>query len=86
MDMVVIFQCIFCMAMGSPIQFITSGAGSKAWRDVFVPNSDELKFFYDGQGFMSMQITESRVIFAFYDIHGNVLYKSNLNKQLRAFE
>jgi len=70
----------------SPIQFITSGAGSKAWRDVFVPNSDKLRFFYDGQGFMSMQITETIVIFAFYDVHGNVLYKSYLNKQLRAFE
>ncbi|KAG8040397.1 hypothetical protein GUJ93_ZPchr1545g22263 [Zizania palustris] len=39
----------------SPIQYFTSGGGSKAWRGVFQPNDDKLQFFYDGQGFMSLQ-------------------------------
>ncbi|CAA6674852.1 unnamed protein product [Spirodela intermedia] len=34
----------------SPIHFLTSGAGSKAWRGIYTPNTDKLRFFYDGQG------------------------------------
>ncbi|RVW34564.1 Purple acid phosphatase 3 [Vitis vinifera] len=53
----------------SPIQFLTSGGGSKAWRgDVQWWNPEELKFYYDGQGFMSVQITASQVDVAFYDV------------------
>ncbi|TVU24736.1 hypothetical protein EJB05_27190, partial [Eragrostis curvula] len=51
-----------------------SGAGSKAWRGSFTPNSDKLEFFYDGQGFMSMQLSKGEVQLAFYDVDGNVLY------------
>ncbi|KAM6568065.1 hypothetical protein CsatB_016050 [Cannabis sativa] len=60
----------------SPIQFLTSGAGSKAWRgDIKGLNKEGLKFFYDGQGFMSMQLTPKEAHIAFYDVFGNVLHK-----------
>ncbi|KAK4743012.1 hypothetical protein SAY87_001013 [Trapa incisa] len=67
----------------SPIQFLTSGGGSKAWRgDVSWPNPEELKFYYDGQGFMAVQMTETQVDIAFYDIFGNVLHKWGTSKPL----
>ncbi|CAA0806858.1 Purple acid phosphatase 17 [Striga hermonthica] len=67
----------------SPIQFLTSGAGSKAWRgDVKSLNEETLKFFYDGQGFMSVQLTESEGEIVFYDVFGRVLHKWAKSKQL----
>ncbi|KAL0464061.1 UNVERIFIED_CONTAM: Purple acid phosphatase 17 [Sesamum latifolium] len=69
----------------SPIQFLTSGAGSKAWRgDVKNMNRERLKFFYDGQGFMSVQMTRSDVDIVFYDIFGKVLHKWTRSKQLHS--
>ncbi|PWA82757.1 purple acid phosphatase 17 [Artemisia annua] len=60
----------------SELQFITSGAGSKAWRGDINPwNLDEMKFYYDGQGFLAAEITENEVYLAFYDIYGNILHK-----------
>ncbi|KNA24594.1 hypothetical protein SOVF_013790 [Spinacia oleracea] len=60
----------------SKLQFLTSGGGSKAWRgDEKQWNEEELKLYYDGQGFMSMEVTRSRVDVAFYDAFGNVLHK-----------
>ncbi|CAL4913479.1 unnamed protein product [Urochloa decumbens] len=59
----------------SPIQYFTSGGGSKAWRGVFQPNEDNLEFFYDGQGFMSLQLDHNQAEFTFYDVNGNVLYQ-----------
>lgn len=65
----------------SPLQFITSGAGSKAWRGVYNwPNSKEMKSFYDGQGFMSMQITQHQIHINFFDSFGNVLHKWSASK------
>lgn len=69
----------------SPIQFLTSGAGSKAWRgDVNVKrlNSDDVKFFYDGQGFMSVQLTKTEAVVVFYDVFGKELHKWEVSKQL----
>ncbi|OWM90721.1 hypothetical protein CDL15_Pgr021026 [Punica granatum] len=67
----------------SSIQFLTSGGGSKAWRgDISWLNPEELKFYYDGQGFMSVQMTETRVDIAFYDILGNILHKWGASKAL----
>ncbi|KAK4414092.1 Purple acid phosphatase 17 [Sesamum alatum] len=69
----------------SPIQFLTSGAGSKAWRgDVKNLNEERLKFFYDGQGFMSVQMTRSDVDIVFYDVFGQVLHKWTRSKQLHS--
>jgi len=59
----------------SPIQYFTSGGGSRAWRGFFQPNEDKLKFFYDGQGFMSLQLYQDQAEFTFYDADGNILYQ-----------
>ncbi|MQL90261.1 hypothetical protein Taro_022852 [Colocasia esculenta] len=66
----------------SPLQFLTSGGGSKAWRGVYEPNADKLRFFYDGQGFLSLQVCRTRVQMAFYDVQGNVLYRWSTGKEL----
>ncbi|XP_052174775.1 purple acid phosphatase 17-like [Diospyros lotus] len=69
----------------SPIQFLTSGAGSKAWRgDVKGLDRHGLKFFYDGQGFMSVQITRTESTIAFYDVFGRVLHRWHASKQLHS--
>ncbi|CAN6313458.1 unnamed protein product [Urochloa humidicola] len=59
----------------SSIQYFTSGGGSEAWRGFFKPNEDSLKFFYDGQGFMSLQLHQDQADFIFYDVDGNILYQ-----------
>ncbi|XP_075659462.1 purple acid phosphatase 3-like isoform X2 [Castanea sativa] len=65
----------------SQIQFLTSGGGSKAWGgDIREWNTEELKLYYDGQGFMSMQITQTHVDIVFYDVFGNVLHKWGISK------
>ncbi|KAF5730280.1 purple acid phosphatase 17-like [Tripterygium wilfordii] len=67
----------------SPMQFLTSGAGSKAWRgDTKEMNKESLKFFYDGQGFMSVKLSQTEADVAFYDVYGRVLHKLNSSKQL----
>ncbi|GMY18134.1 purple acid phosphatase 3-like [Fagus crenata] len=69
----------------SRIQFLTSGGGSKAWKgDIEWLNPNEMKFYYDGQGFMSVQITQTGVDIAYYDIKGHVLHKWGTSKQLYA--
>ncbi|XP_062172202.1 purple acid phosphatase 3-like [Alnus glutinosa] len=71
----------------SQIQFLTSGGGSKAWRgDIKKWNREELKFYYDGQGFMTMQMTQTNADFVFYDVFGNVLHKWSISKDLDAAE
>ncbi|KAL6842901.1 hypothetical protein ACP4OV_027214 [Aristida adscensionis] len=64
----------------SPLQYLTSGGGSKAWRGIFKPNSDKLEFFYDGQGFMSLRLTKAEARLAFYDVAGTELYSWGLAK------
>ena len=67
----------------SPVQFLTSGAGSKAWRgDIKGLNRGGLNFFYDGQGFMSAQFTKTEAEIVFYDVFGKVLHRWNMVKQL----
>uniref|UniRef100_A0A1J3G6Q8 Purple acid phosphatase n=1 Tax=Noccaea caerulescens TaxID=107243 RepID=A0A1J3G6Q8_NOCCA len=59
----------------SKIQFMTSGGGSKAWKGgVDYLDPQELKFYYDGQGFMSVYISETELRVVFYDVSGNVLH------------
>ncbi|KAF7002522.1 hypothetical protein CFC21_018005, partial [Triticum aestivum] len=36
----------------SPVEFVTSGGGSKAWAGKFKATSDKMEFLYDGQGFL----------------------------------
>lgn len=67
----------------SPIQFLTSGAGSKAWRgEVNTTNDQGLDFFYDGQGFMSVELTQNDVAIVFYDVFGSVLHRWTMVKSL----
>ncbi|KAF5945621.1 hypothetical protein HYC85_015849 [Camellia sinensis] len=71
----------------SPLQFLTSGGGSKAWRgDVSWWDPKEMKLYYDGQGFMTLQITLNEIDVVFYDIIGNVLHKWSVTKQVYAAE
>ncbi|KAL5553330.1 hypothetical protein UlMin_040731 [Ulmus minor] len=67
----------------SQIQFLTSGGGSKAWRgDVKQWDPEELKLYYDGQGFMSVEMTKKEAKLVFYDVFGNVLHKWSRSKEL----
>ncbi|XP_039041042.1 purple acid phosphatase 8-like [Hibiscus syriacus] len=68
----------------SGIQFMTSGGGSKAWRgDVATwKNPQEMEFYHDGQGFMSVEMRGTDVVVKFYDVYGNVLHKWSTSKQL----
>ncbi|RYR17161.1 hypothetical protein Ahy_B03g061944 isoform A [Arachis hypogaea] len=67
----------------SGIHFLTSGGGSKAWKGDIKPwDQEELKLYYDGQGFMTLQITESKADIVFYDIYGKVLHTWSLSKKL----
>ncbi|MBA0648424.1 hypothetical protein Goklo_016151 [Gossypium klotzschianum] len=65
----------------SPLQFFTSGGGSKAWKGDFDyldgGGDDEIKFYYDGQGFMSVELTPTNAKIAFYDVSGHVLHSFN---------
>jgi len=73
--------CFVC----SPLQFLVSGAGSKAWRgDVRDTTGNDVNFFYDGQGFMSVQLTGTDANIVFYDVSGNVLHKLAPSKQLHS--
>lgn len=66
----------------SSLQFLTSGAGSKAWRGVYnwPVDSKEMNFFYDGQGFMTMHIIKQEISISYFDIFGNVLHKWTASK------
>ena len=68
--------------MFSPIQYLTSGGGSKAWRGVYTPNTDKVQFFYDGQGFMSMELTEIDARVVFYDAFGRNLHEFSMTKDV----
>lgn len=62
-------------SQNSQLQFLTSGGGSKAWRgEITNWDPNEMKFYYDGQGFMTLGITENEVSVAFYDVVGEVLH------------
>ncbi|CAK9142292.1 unnamed protein product [Ilex paraguariensis] len=69
----------------SPILFLTSGAGSKAWRgNVKRLNREDVMFFYDGQGFMSVQLTQTESVIMFYDVFGTVLHRLTTFRQLHS--
>ncbi|KAJ7970238.1 Purple acid phosphatase [Quillaja saponaria] len=65
----------------SQIQFLTSGGGSKAWKGDFDElNRKGTKFYYDGQGFMSVELEQSNAKIVFYDIFGKRLHVLDLFK------
>jgi len=62
--------------------YLTSGAGSKAWRGDVKESHSGVKFFYDGQGFMSVQITETDAKFAFYNVSGDQIHHWTVTKPI----
>jgi len=62
--------------------YLTSGAGSKAWRGDVKESHSDVKFFYDGQGFMSVQMTETDTNFAFYNVFGDRLHHWKVTKPM----
>ncbi|KAI9174005.1 hypothetical protein LWI28_010236 [Acer negundo] len=70
-----------------PIQFLTSGGGSKAWRRVIDYDKltkTETKFYYDGQDFMPVVVKQDQADIKFYNVFGQVLHTLNLSNHLRA--
>uniref|UniRef100_A0A0D6QTH8 Purple acid phosphatase n=1 Tax=Araucaria cunninghamii TaxID=56994 RepID=A0A0D6QTH8_ARACU len=66
----------------SKLQFLTSGGGSKAWRGIGESaDMNGLEMFYNGQGFMSIQIGPTNLHATFYDIDGNVIHNLDLDKK-----
>lgn len=64
------------MLVYSGIQFMTSGGGSKAWKgDMNDWNPQEMRFYYDGQGFMSVYTSEAELRVVFYDGFGRILHR-----------
>lgn len=45
-----------------------------------ISNHAAMKFFYDGQGFMSLQLTREDAEFVFYDMFGKVLHNCKVPK------
>ncbi|CAK9212366.1 unnamed protein product [Sphagnum jensenii] len=68
----------------SPVHFLTSGGGSKAWRGTKpLINAEEdfgLRFYYDGQGFAAVTMLPTEVHIDLYNISGQVMYSMNLQK------
>ncbi len=69
---------MFC----SPLHFLTSGGGSKAWRGRGANEYKDLglQFYYDGQGFAAVSMAPSFFHMDFYDISGNILHTLHLSK------
>ncbi|KAL7105908.1 hypothetical protein ACP275_07G076200 [Erythranthe tilingii] len=61
------------------MQFLTSGGGSKAWKNNihYKNHNDSTHFYYDGQGFMSVEIAYEKAKISFYDVSGKPIYKIN---------
>ncbi|EYU36924.1 hypothetical protein MIMGU_mgv1a025516mg, partial [Erythranthe guttata] len=61
------------------MHFLTSGGGSKTWKNNihYKNHNDNTHFYYDGQGFMSVEITYEKAKIAFYDVSGKPIYKIN---------
>lgn len=65
----------------SSLQFFTSGGGSKAWKGKSPYRTcEDNKFYYDGQGFMTLELTRAEAKIRFYDVSGQVLYNLDLSK------
>lgn len=47
-------------------------------------NRRGVNFFYDGQGFMSVKLTQTDATIEFYDVFGNVLHRLTSSKQLHS--
>ncbi|XP_010553460.1 PREDICTED: purple acid phosphatase 7-like [Tarenaya hassleriana] len=69
------------MSSKNKMPFLTSGGGSKAWKGSTKQwDPTEMKLYYDGQGFVSFEITHSNAKFVYYDVDGKVLHEWTLSK------
>lgn len=69
-------------SLNSPLQFLTSGGGSKAWRGMKEgANTEGLQFFHNGQGFMSVKVKAKNLQVAFHDVDGNTIHELDLSKE-----
>ncbi|KAM7484740.1 hypothetical protein LguiA_000749 [Lonicera macranthoides] len=65
----------------SSIQFLTSGAGSKAWMTDYKKHYQcDVKYFHLGQGFMSVLLTKYDAKIVFYDVFGKVGHQLTASK------
>ncbi|KAJ0897821.1 putative Acid phosphatase [Helianthus annuus] len=65
----------------SQLQFLTSGGGSKAWKgDVNQWDPNEMKLYYDGQGFMALRVTVNEIGVTFYDVFGEIIHSWKTSK------
>lgn len=67
------------------MQFLTSGGGSKAWKNIIHHgmHNESMHFYHDGQGFLSVEIAREKARLAFYDVSGNPLHRLRLEKGRR---
>ncbi|KAK4436796.1 Purple acid phosphatase 3 [Sesamum alatum] len=67
---------------GISIEFLTSGGGSRAWGNIihYDRYKNNLKFYYDGQGFISVRLTKRQANVVFYDVSGQTLHSFELKK------
>lgn len=64
------------------MQFLTSGGGSKAWKNIIHTgmHNGSMHFYHDGQGFMSVEVTRDKAKIAFYDVFGRSIHGLKLEK------
>lgn len=67
----------------STIEFLTSGGGSKAWKnDMHEATLNGTKHFYhDGQGFISVELDLEKAAVVFYDVFGKPMHNIQLTHQ-----
>lgn len=66
----------------SLMQFLTSGGGSKAWKNIihYGRHNDSMHFYHDGQGFISVEVTRAKAKIAFYDVFGRSVHGLKLER------
>ncbi|XP_057804810.1 purple acid phosphatase 3-like [Salvia miltiorrhiza] len=64
------------------MQFLTSGGGSKAWKNIihYGMHNESMHFYHDGQGFLSVEVARDNAKIAFYDVSGRPLHRLKLQK------
>lgn len=68
----------------SPIPLLTSGAGSKCYWPQTNPIPEKgLLFDHNGQGFVSVEVSPTRLRLDFHDLRGSVLYSHPLSKSIK---
>lgn len=65
------------------MQFLTSGGGSKAWKNIihYGVHNHTMHFYHDGQGFLSVEVTRKKAEIAFYNVSGIAVHRQKLEKQ-----